>query len=222
MVEQMESIGAALEAVEQILQNGAEVLFDCHLESQVSPFISEECLDMGEKVIQILLLQRDEGETADAKENSEKHDWVFEDDEPQAAIADVAASQCVRINRVIPKKKLSIPTLVGHGRRRGSILSTTKRDEMEGARWVAGGEGTFRTIPVDPIGQSETKLKIDQLGNEMRAIKVQEDREEINEMKKKTNLQKDFRLKERRIAATLAGKKFTTDYNGNALFLRPV
>lgn len=116
MVVQMDSMSSALSAIEQILQNGAEVLFDKHLESQVSPFISEECLDMGEKVIQILLLQRDEGEEEHPTTEDWKHDWVFEDDEPKAAIADVAASQCIKINRVQVKKKLSVATLLADGR----------------------------------------------------------------------------------------------------------
>mmetsp|Transcript_68872 Transcript_68872/g.165318 ORF Transcript_68872/g.165318 Transcript_68872/m.165318 type:complete len:608 (-) Transcript_68872:73-1896(-) len=219
---------AAEEAVQAILEDGAQQLYEVYLQSKSFSFAANATCEVISSDLQLCFVRHDEGEQDSAS-------WQLEDEPPQRPI-DTWARCVVPIRKKVTQPKHGATEEVGHKRKAtlrmarltssaSSHFSTARIGPTMMAATGAGdgspdlkGNGRPQVIPLvetKEVDEEEAALR------EMKERELRRQREEEARIAKKAQEEADEASKLAQVYDQTKNKPFTFDSDGNLIWVQP-
>lgn len=214
VTESCEATACAARAIERIMNEGAEILYDHYLMGMSVPFTAKAIAAQVVGIAEAIYIRRDLGETCN---------WC-DDDEPQPAVIDCWASGRIPLKRKVVVKEAS-PSQTSLAESLGSDLSQTPTVSMKQVKAVR------RNRTVEPPAKEYELIVLDEpIEEEPEFDEVNRQRIELKAIanKKAADLKKreqrealEAARKVERDQEQLAKKALTYDYEGKLIFTKP-
>lgn len=220
----VEAERAAEEAVEALLTEGGEVLYQAYLNRKSIPFASEAMADLTRLELQMCFVRHDSGESPDDRDL-----WSM-DAEPAPNLIDTWARACVPVRRKFVRAKNSGDDKNAGRRGRGAKGTITSGNSPQ-----AKQGGTMRELGTDieakvggtrsqmiPLNEEREEDEEETLLREQKEREAKRKREEEARLARKIQEEADEAARLAQVKDQMKNKPYTYDSDGNIIWIQPV